>query len=90
MLTDGSRAHLARRLGLPEEADGKAIAEKLLVRADWRHELPMADKPALDEAMTTEDRRVVLVTEGGAEKRTVVVRVGQEWKVDLFARVAGE
>ena len=83
-LTAESRQALARQLELPPEASAEQIGERLLIRPDWRQELVITEKPALEPVEGSPDTQRVIVRAGDRVIHDVTLRKeGEAWKVAL-------
>lgn len=91
LLGPESRAALSAGVGLAADADDAAVAERLVVRPGWTFIVDRGHRPRLDDARSTDDRRIVIGSLSGRVQAIPVVRVGDGWKVELvLARPAPE
>ncbi|MCB9524315.1 MAG: hypothetical protein H6702_13225 [Myxococcales bacterium] len=84
-LAPDSQARLAELLGLPKAPSVEAVQARLGVRPGWGFELDLPQQARLDPAGSDELRRVVVGPLAGAPRRIPMIRVGDTWRVDLFA-----
>jgi hypothetical protein len=85
LLAPRSRDVLSQKLGLAPDAAVDAVRDRLAVRPGAELELDFPRKARIDTDLSSEDRHVVIAPLAGREVRLAVVRVGDEWRVDLFA-----
>ena len=92
LLAPASRTALARRVDGDDAVRGEPTGEPLnrmldqfALRPGWEFEIGFREKPVLDESLST-DRRKILVVESGARRwRIPVVPVNDGWGVDLMS-----
>ncbi len=84
LLAPRSREVLTQKLGLAPDAAADVVRERLAVRPGAELELDFPRKARIDVALSSEDRHVVIAPLAGREVRLSVVRVGGDWRIDLF------
>jgi len=83
LLGPESRAALAAGVGVDAEAGAEAVAERLVVRPGWTFVVDRSQRARIDERRSTDGRRIVIGSLSGRLQAIPVVRVGDDWRVEL-------
>ena len=84
LLGPESRGAIATGVGLAPDAADAAVVERMAVRPGWTFIVDRSHRPRLDEARSTDARRVVIGSLSGRLQAIPVVRVDGGWRVELI------